>query len=813
MKFSVLLQDLRFASRILTKDFTFLAAAILSLALGIGLNTGIFTFLNAVFLRPFPVADPERLLSMVSKDVNDPRFLPNAYANYRDYRDQNNVFSGMAAFQAIEVSVAGSERAEQAIGQIVTGNFFRVLGVKASMGRTFLPEEDATPGTHPVVVLSHTFWESHFASDPGIVGKTILLNGHRFTVVGVAAKRFKGTGKRTAFQLWVPLMMHQQVFPMSPHLYDRDWRLFRIVGRLKPGVTAETAETEMKMISQRLEKEHPKENQGQSVTLVPFMHEALGPNDRYLFVRAGLFLTIIVGLVLLGACANVANLLLARASGRRQEIATRISLGAGRLQLLRLLLTESILLALISGALGLLVAYWSRNLLGALKNPFFSPQALDAPLDVRVLCYALIVSLLTGIIFGLAPALQVSSTDPSSVLKGFGIGREGKRLTLRNTVLVVQVAISFISLVSAGWFLRSLYNARQTDPGFETRNLLLLSFNMASLGLSEEEGRKFYDRLLFETATLPGVRRVGIAENKLFAGIVMARSIKIEGDASNRPQPLYPTNSVSPEYFDTAGIPIIRGRSFTRHDGIGYKSVAIINEAMARLYWPNEDPLGRRFRFDEGSGYLEVIGIAKDARFISLTQNPIPHIYLPLLQNYTPRVTLYVRTARPGGGLMQAVRAKAQSLDSRLPVEVTTAAELIDESLWAPKMAAALLAVFGALALLLASIGIYSIVAFTVHQRRPEIGLRMALGARRGSIFWLIVKDGMGVVSLGLLLGATLTILLGFPASSLLYKVSPADPETLGATALLLCIVSLCANLLPARQAARVNPLVAITER
>jgi predicted permease len=810
MRNSTLGLDLRFAVRSFSKDLTFLAAAVVSLALGIGLNTGIFIFLNAVFLRPFPVADPQRLQSMVSRDMNDIRFLPNSYTNYLDYRDQNDVFSGMAAFQAIEVSVAGRERPEPVVGQLVTGNYFDVKGVKASLGRTFRPEEDRTLGTHPVVVLSHALWERRFESDPGIVGKTVLLNKHAFTVIGVAAKGFKGTGKRTSFQLWIPMMMHRQVFPMSEHLYDRDWRLFRAVGRLKPGVSPERAESELKVIARRLELAHPKENGGQTVSLVPFMHEALGPNDRYLFVRAGIFLTVVVGLVLLGACANVANLLLARAAGRRQEIATRISLGAGRLRILRQLLTESMLLALVAGVLGLLVAYWSRNLLISFKNPFFSPESLDAPLDSRVLCYALFISLITGVIFGLAPALQTSSMRPASVLKGFGLSSAGRRMTLRNAILMIQVAISFISLVSAGWFLQSLYNAREKDPGFEAKKLLLLSFNLGSLGYTEADGRRFCDRLLFETTTVAGVRHVALAENRLLAGIVMARSVKIEGDTSDRPQPLTPTNSVSPEYFDTLGIPIIRGRAFTQQDRADTRGVAIINEAMAHQYWPNQDPIGRRFRFDENSGVLEVIGIARDAKFISLTQNPQPHIYLPLLQNYTPVMTLYVRTAGDEDGVREAVRAKVQSLDRQLPLEVTTASAIIDKSLWAPKMAAALLSIFGALALLLATIGIYSIVAFTVHQRGPEIGLRMALGAQRSDIFWLIVREGMTVVALGISLGSILILVVGGSIAGLLYEVSPADPGTLSLTILLLCVVAFCANLFPARRAALANPLTAI---
>jgi predicted permease len=807
---ATLWQDLRFSARILLKDFPFTIVAILSLALGIGLNTAIFTFLNAVFLRPFPVRDPAHLISIVSKDENDTRFLPNSYPNYLDYRSHNDAFTDLAAFQAVEVSLASRDRPELIIGQMVTGNFFDVLGVKVSHGRTFLPEEDKTPGTHPVIVLSDALWRRRFEANPGIVGKTVLLNGQGFTVVGIAAEGFKGTGRRTAFQFWVPLMMYRQVFSMADHLYDRDWLLFRMVGRLKPRVTPEKAEANLKVIAQRLAHEYPKANRGQTVTVVPFMHEALGPNDRYLFVRAGLFLTMIVALVLLGACANVANLLLARSAVRRQEISVRLALGAGRFRLIRQLLTESLLLSLLAGALGLVVASWSRNLLTSVQSPFFSNQALDAPLDSRVLLYALLVSVLTGLIFGLAPTLQSSSLSPASALKGFGLASTGGRWTLRNVVLVLQVALSFVSLVAAGWFLRSLYNARQTDPGFESKNLLLLTFNLNSLGYSKDQGEIFSERLLAEAAALPGVRRVGLAENRLLAGIVMARSISLEDAGSDRPEPLLPTNSVSLGYFDTLGIPIIRGRAFTEVDHEGSPRVAIINEAMARRYWPNENPLGRRFRFEEGTDLLEVVGIARDSKFISLTQGPQPYIYLPLRQNYTPTMTLYVRAALDTPGLKERIRKGIQRLDPQLPLDVATAADIVDRSLWAPKMAAVLLSIFGGLALLLASLGIYSIVAFTVQQRKGEIGLRMALGARRLDIFRLILREGMEVVGMGLALGVTFTVFLGSPAAGLLYEVSPADPATFGATALLLTTVALMANLLPARRASQIQPLAAL---
>ncbi|HEY0554179.1 MAG TPA: ABC transporter permease, partial [Thermoanaerobaculia bacterium] len=425
----MLWQDLRFAVRMFRKDLPVTLAAVASLALGIGFNTSLFTFLDAVLLRPIPVHDPARLVSVVSADKGESRYLPNSRPNYLDLRDQSTAFSGLTSFQALQVRFSVGERSELILGQIVSGNYFDVLGIKPLLGRTFLPEDDQVPDARPVVVLGYSLWRKSFGSDPRIVGKDVRLNGRRFTIIGVTPRDFRGTGRFTVFKFWVPVMMSRAVFPLADHVNDRDWRLFRIVGRLKPGITPARAESEVKAISRRLASTYPRENHDQTATIVPFMHEAVGPNSRALFVRAGAFLMTIASLLLLGACANVANLLLSRASARRQEMAIRMAAGAGRARILRQLLTESLLLSLLGGGLGMLIARASREVFLNVKNPLLAADALDLSLDSRVLFYALGISLLTGVLFGLAPAFQAFSTDPGLVLKGAaGLQPRGRKL-------------------------------------------------------------------------------------------------------------------------------------------------------------------------------------------------------------------------------------------------------------------------------------------------------------------------------------------------------------------------------------------------
>jgi predicted permease len=803
----------RYALRLLARDRALTFAVAISLALAIGVNTAIFSVLYAVFLRPFPgITEPERLVSVVGVDRNDSHYLPNSYHNYRDYRDENRVFTGVTTFQAVDVALAGAGGPESLWAQMVEYNYFDVLGVHPMLGRTFLPEDRGGSGGHDVVVLSHRLWRRRFGSDPQVVGKVILLDNHPFRVVGVGPPGFTGTGRRTFFQLWVPTSAAPEISPYWVSMMnDRSWRFFRIVGRRKPGVSIEQASAEMRTIAGRLSLTYP-EIRDQTVALVPFMHEALGPNERWLFVRASLLLGIVAGMLLLGACANAANLLLARATRRQRELAMRLSLGATRAHIFTQVLIESTLLALFCGVLGFGLAAASRRLIVALKNPFFSPEVLDLSLDGKIVLFAGATSMLTGLIFGLLPAIRAAGAEPLTILKEESAATTGGRgrSALARTVLTAQVAISFVSLVATAWFLTSLHRAHTRDPGFDSAHLTMVSFNLASAGYSESAGTVFARLLADRVRSVPDVGAVSIAGNRLLVGVVMAVSVYREDAPLDKNSPVIAIDSVSLGHFATLGAPIVSGRDFTANDTARSRPVAIINRAMARRYWLGQDAVGRRLRFDETAPFLTIVGVVADAATVSLTQTPTPYIYLPLSQRYTPSMTLYVRTRHDPRAVIGAIRAQAQALNPQLAVKVTTAQQVIEDSLWAPRMAASLLLAFGILAVVLAAFGIHSLASYSVRRRQAEIGLRLALGASRFDVLQLVLREGMIAVAAGITVGLVVALGVAGVAADLLFDVAPGDPVLLGGTALFLAGVALLALLLPALQASRSSPLVSL---
>jgi predicted permease len=815
-----LLQDLKYGLRMLIKSPAFTAVAILSLALGIGANTTIFTLVNAVFFQPLPVAEASRLMTVFGTDEKNSgqflNFMPISYLNYKDYRDQNDTFSGLVAFQAVGMSLSGNGEPEQLNGLIATGNYFDVLGVKAARGRTFLPEEDVTPGTHPVVVISHGLWKRRLGGDPSIVGKTLTLNNQAYTVIGIAPEKFRGTQAIGNVDFWVPMMMYNQVFAglFREWVNSRRALLFFVMGRLKPGVSMEQAQTALQAIGRRLEQEYPKDNEKRNVKLLPLTQTTINPNQRELFVSAGGLLTTVVGLVLLIACANVANLLLSRATARKKEIAIRTALGAKRNRIIRQLLTESVLLSLLGGAMGLILAYWGRDLLWAFRPPFFDQNDIDLSLDGRVLGFTITLSLLTGIIFGLFPALQVSRPDLVGELKDKNSqsSRASGIFNLRNLLVVFQVALSLVALIGAGLFLRSLSNAQQLNPGFETEKLLVLSFNVGAQGYTDVRGQEFYRQVQERVGSLPGVSSAVVATNPPLAGGLM-RSVSIEGQEAppGGRGILTMINAIGTKYFETLGIPIIRGRSFTETDRENMPKVAIVNEAMAKRFWSGDDPIGKRFKFFGDDNPIEVVGIAKDTSIINLGEDSRPLVYLPLLQNYSAFITLHVRSSGDPSTITATVRKEVQAMDQNMPLTgVSTIDEIINQALWAPRIGASLLAIFGLLALLLASVGIYGVLSYTVNQRSREIGIRMALGAQTRDILNLFLKQGMALVLAGVVLGLGAGFILTRLIANLLYGVTAADPITFAGTALLLSFVALCATIIPARKAAKVDPMVAL---
>jgi putative ABC transport system permease protein len=813
-------QDLRYGVRMLAKNPGFTLTAVLTLALGIGANTAIFTLVNAVFLQPLPVEEPARLISVFGTDGRNrgdlTNFSPMSWPNFKDYRDQNDVFAGMIAFQFLRLNLSTGSEPQQITGMIVTGNYFDVLGVKAAIGRTFLPEEDRTPGTHPVIVLSHGAWQRRFGGDPSLVGRPIKLNGLDYTVVGIAPEGFRGTFAIGGADCWVPTMMHHQILTgiFREWFNERRPLILNVIGRLKPGVTLQQAEAAMQAIGRRLERDFPNDNDQRNVKLMPLNQSTVPPQMRSIFLRAsGLMLTV-AGLVLLIACANVANLLLARATARRKEIAVRMALGAGRARLIRQLLTESIMLALAGSGFGLLLALASRDLLWAFRPPGFNAGDLDLSLDLRVLGYTFLLSLLTGIIFGLAPALQASRVELVTELKekGSQAARGHRWFSLRNLLVVGQVALSLIALIGAGLFLRSLSNAQRIDPGFETEKLLVISFDTGAQGYDEARSRELYRQVVEKVETIPGVTSAAIASARPFAWGFM-RSVFVEGQ---EPAPggrgiLTIVSTVGVKYFETMGIPLARGRNFTGADRANTPQVVVINEAMAKRFWPNQDAVGKRFRFFGDDFSQEVVGVVKDSTAQNIGEDPRPVVYRSLLQDFTPQATLHVRTSSDPKDLLATVQREVQMLDRTMPLlDPGTISQVIGEGLWGARMGAALLAGFGLLALILASVGIYGVLAYSVSQRTPEFSIRLALGARPVDVLRLVLGQTMTLVAAGAAIGVTGGLIATRMVANLLYGVSAADPVTFVATPPVLLLVALLASYLPARRATKVDPMTTL---
>jgi predicted permease len=812
-----LLQDLRFGVRLACKTPLFTLVAIVSLTLGISANTTIFSVFNAVFLQTLPVHEPERLVAVFTTDAKNAgqfmNFLQTSYPNYEDYRDQNRMFSGLVAQILTPLNLSTQEEPERVFGAVVSGNYFEALGVNAAVGRVFLPEEDSVEGKYPVVVLSHQLWNRRFGGDLNLIGKGISLNRQNFTVVGVAPRAFRGTFALGGPDLYVPMAMHEQVLAdfALQQFHQRRALMFQVFGRLKPGVGLEQARAAMKTIAQQLELSYPKDNQARNISLMPLLESLIDPNVRGDALLAGGMMMGVVGLVLLVACANVANLLLARAAVRQREVALRLSLGASKMRLVRQLLTESSIIAIVAGLLGLLLAAWGRDLLWLMRPPFLDANAIEIALDGRVLLFTAGITMLTGLLFGLVPAFQASRVDLMWALKERTgpLHRNRRRVNLRNLLVVVQIALSLTALVAAGLFLRSLQNAQKISLGFESQNLFMISFDLAGQKYDEARGRAFYQQVTGRVAAVPGVEAAGIASAPLFGGDIM-RTVFVEGqDVTDvRNGRLTPLLRVSPGYFDAIGMPIKRGRAFNARDDHGAPMVVVVNETMARRLWPGEEALGKRFRCFGETWVIEVVGIAHDAKYRTLGEDPISFMYFPLLQHYTPGGTLHVRTKGNPDKVMGIVRGQVQAMEKAMPlVQVNTIGQVLDAVLWAPRMGARLLTTFGLLALLLAAIGIHGVMSYSVAQRTQEIGIRIALGARAKDVLQLILGQAFVILLAGGLLGLAGGLVVSRVVASLLYGVGGADPLSFVGTSMVLGTAALLASYLPARRALRVDPV------
>jgi predicted permease len=804
------LRDLCYGLRMMRKSPGFTTVALLTLALGIGANATIFTWLNSILVVALPGAKAPHELVAVIPVSPEYGLTSVSYPDYVDYRDRNTTLAGLTALENQAMSLSGDGKPERIWAELVTSNFFDVLGVRPILGRTFLADEEKVPNAAPVVILSHTLWQRRFGGDPSVIGRKIILNNYPFTVVGVAPEGFAGGETALRFDLWVPMMMQEKVIP-GKRLEARGNSWLIALGRLKPGVTPQQAAAELTGIARQLQQDHPERARG-SVSVYPLWKSPKGATA--VLGPVLLLLMGVVGLVLLIACANVANLLLARATGRRREIAVRLALGAGRGRLLRQLLTESILLSIAGGVLGLVCAYWTTGLLRTLAPPTDFPIGLAINLDVRVFAFTFILALLTGIVFGLAPALQASRADMLTPLKdeSAAIAGGGRRAWLRSGLVVSQVALSVLLLVAAGLFLRSLERAQTFPPGFNAGGVLLASVDLFPNGYRAEAARAFYKEVLEKVRALPGVESVSLARRiPLGLGGSSSSSITVEGyELRNDERPWTYVNSVGPDYLRTMQIPLINGRDFSDRDNVGAPPVAIINETMARRYWPAGDAVGKRFRFGE-DGWFTVVGIAGNIHSRSLNEPAAAYAYLCLLQFYRPDVTVHVRAAGDPGLLAGVVQREIQSVDPALPVfSIRTLQVHISAAFFQQRMAGRLLTVFGLLALTLATVGIYGVLAYAIGQRTHEIGLRMALGAGRADVLRLVLGQGMLLAGAGLVLGLAVAFALTRLMRTLLFGVSPTDPATFAGVALVLALVAAAACYVPARRATRVDPVVAL---
>jgi predicted permease len=813
-------QDVRYAVRTLAKRPGFTAVAVLSLTLGIGGNATIFTLVKAVFLQSVPVKDPSTVVvvyaTQQTADGKELQFLQSSYLNAKDYREKNNVFSSLSMFMdsGDQLEVPGSANTAHVDVQLVNWNFFDVLGVRPAAGRTFAADEDETPDAKSVVILSHALWTTKFGSDPDILGKSIRINERDYTVIGVMPKEFQQAGAIGSPDLWAPMMMHGELvtdarkdaFPRR-----RSWAVF-MAGRLKPGVSLARAQDYMQALGNHLAEMYPDENSGRNVELVPLSETNVPPAEHSLFLLVGRLMMAIVGLVLLIACGNVTNLLLARTMQRRREFAIRLSLGATRGRLIRQLLTESLLLGFMAAALGILCAYWARDLLWALL-PGGRPQRLDFSLDGKVLLFTFGLSIVATLLFGLIPSLQASRSKQMAALRDRTDAPSGtsRWYGLRGTLVMAQIAFSLIALVGSALFIHSLRNAQQVDPGFETKHELLVFLNPAGQRYPQERAERYYRDATEKVRALPTVTAAGISNSAPFSPFVSFTTFP-EGADNSDPKngSLYTVIAVGAGYFSAAGIPLLRGRDVNDCDDAQTDHVVVVNQALSDELWKGKDPIGKRLSFVSQPWKAEVVGVVGTVKAQTLGEPPQPLLYFALKQMYFPNAVLYVRTNGDPNVSLQSVRSTVQSLDPNMQLGVFTVSTLMNGMLTAPRFAAELLAGFGALALLLAAIGTYGVMSYSVSRRTHEIGVRMALGAQRGDVLRMILSNGMAMVLAGVAAGLFASVFFTRSINSLLYGIGSFDAVSFSAAAAVLIVVALVACWLPARRAMRVDPMVAL---
>jgi putative ABC transport system permease protein len=789
-------RDLKYAGRNLVKRPGFTLIALIALALGIGANTAIFTLVNAVLLRPLPFAEPDRLVWMWGNIRNGGNRASVSPLDFLDYRKQNTSFQEYAAMFSVPLALnlTGTGEPERLTGAAVTGNYFQALKVKPALGRVFLLENES-PGRDQVALLSYGLWERRFGGDPGILNKTVTLDGKIFTILGVMSKDFNFP---QAADVWMPIN-----FDSSPGMKQRKAHFLRPIGRLKPGVTIAQAQADTDLVAQRLEQQYPNTNKGWNLRLVSLREQLVGETRPTLCILFGA-----VGFVLLIACANVANLLLVRAAARQKEIALRTALGAGRLRIVRQMITESLLLALLGGALGTLLATWGVDLLVAVSAGSLPPTA-HINIDGTVLGFTLLISLLTGTLFGLLPALRTIKLNLSDSLKEGGrSGGEGAHRNVSRSVLVVfESAIAVVLLIGAGLLIRSLIQLQHTRPGFDAHNVLTMRVDLSEK--KSEEAPRFFAAVESRISSLPGVESVGMVSELPLSGQPNDTPYSVEGRPTTESDGYDDDfRRVNTQYFRALRIPLLRGRNFTEQEVRDSAHVMIISELLAQQVFPNEEPLGKRLLMSIGNQSFEIVGIVGDIHHRDLESGASATMYMP---TYEPGMNLVIRAQSDPSSLATPIRKEVQKIDVDQPVAaVKTMEQWLDTSVATPRYRTGLLALFALVALILASTGIYGVMSYAVTQRTHEIGVRMALGAKQFDVLKLVVRQGMVLVLLGVGIGLAGALALTRVMSSLLFGVGAKDPLTFVGVAALLGLVALIACYIPARRATKVDPLVAL---
>lgn len=804
------LQDIRYGLRMLIKRPSFTIIVVLTMALGIGANTTIFSAVDAVLLNPLPYQEPDRLVAVweTNKQLSPEMWDRNevAMGNFRDWRSQNQVFEQLGSLFYADVNLTGPGEPERLKSSVVTTNFFQLLGIQPMIGRSFLPEEEKL-GSPRVVILSNGLWERLFGSDPNITNKSLTLNGNPVAVIGVMPPGFDlQFPTNTRVDMWLPLRI-------DPANVDRNNHYLYALARLKPGVSRDQAQSEMNLIASQLQQQYPETNAQKGVNIVSLRKQLVGKVESYLYL---LFAAVVF--VLMIACANVAGLLLARVTARHKEVAVRIALGASRWRIIRQLLTESIILSALSGVLGLLFAYAGIKLLVALTPPDV-PRLHEIGLHIPVFLWTLVISLLTGVLFGLAPALQASRPDLNDALKKSAGRNQGgfQRGGLRNPLIVSEVAVALLLSVGAGLMIKSFMRLQQVSPGFEPNNLLTMNIALPRQKYREpQQANAFFDQLAERIKTLPGVKSVGGADPLPFSNSNASTGFVVEGApaVALADRPDVGERAVTPAYFETMGIPILKGRSFTAQDRDNTPHVIIVNEALASRYWPNQDVIGKRLGFEEDpskQSWREIVGVVGNVKHQGLEAEAKPEVFFPYQQLPRNFMSVVVRTSSDPMSMIPAIRGQVFNLDKDQPAfDIMTMDQRLAKSVATSRFVMLLLGAFSVLALGLAALGLYGAMAYLVSQRTQEIGLRMALGARRIDVFKLVVGKGMRLAIIGTAIGLVASLALTRVMGTLLFEVTPTDALTFVIVSVVLLIVALLACYIPARRATNVDPLTSL---